>query len=89
MTATQETGASAEEMLIEQRGHVQWITFNRPAARNALTWNMYDRLVDACEKVNAHREVRAVVFTGAGGQAFGDHRHAILHSPRLHPGARL
>jgi enoyl-CoA hydratase len=70
MTATPETGAGADELLIEQRGQVQWITFNRPQARNALTWNMYERLVDACEKVNDNREVRAVVFTGAGGQAF-------------------
>jgi enoyl-CoA hydratase len=70
MTATPETGAGADELLIERRGQVQWITFNRPQARNALTWNMYERLVDACEKVNDNREVRAVVFTGAGGQAF-------------------
>jgi enoyl-CoA hydratase len=70
MTATPDVGAGAEELLTEQRGPVQWITFNRPHARNALTWNMYELLVDACEKVNANREVRAVVFTGAGGQAF-------------------
>ncbi|HEV2036854.1 MAG TPA: enoyl-CoA hydratase/isomerase family protein [Candidatus Dormibacteraeota bacterium] len=62
--------SGAEELLIEQRGPVRWMIFNRPQARNALTWNMYERLVDACEKVNADREVRAVVFTGAGGQAF-------------------
>jgi enoyl-CoA hydratase len=70
VTAMPDTGSGSEELLIEQRGHVQWIIFNRPQARNALTWNMYERLVDACEKVNTHREVRAVVFTGAGGQAF-------------------
>ncbi len=70
MTATPDTGSGAEELLIEQRGPVRWIIFNRPQARNALTWNMYERLVDACEKVNHDREVRAVVFAGAGGQAF-------------------
>ncbi len=70
MTATPDTGSGAEELLVEQRGQIRWIIFNRPQARNALTWNMYDRLVDACEKVNANREVRAVVFTGAGGKAF-------------------
>lgn len=31
---------------------------------------MYDRLVDACREVNESHEVKAVVLTGAGGQAF-------------------
>jgi enoyl-CoA hydratase len=61
---------SAEELITERRGPVQWIIFNRPQARNALTWNMYSRLVEACEDVNRNREVKAVVLTGAGGKAF-------------------
>jgi enoyl-CoA hydratase len=60
----------ADELIVERRGAVVWITFNRPQARNALTWNMYDRLEDACREVNADRAVRAVVLTGGGGQAF-------------------
>ena len=63
-------GHSGDELVIERRGAVEWVIFNRPQARNALTWNMYERLVEACEAVNRSREVRAVVFTGAGGQAF-------------------
>ena len=57
---------SAEELIVEHRGEIVWITFNRPQARNALTWNMYDRLEAACRDVNADRGVRAVVLTGAG-----------------------
>jgi enoyl-CoA hydratase len=60
----------SDEVLTEQRGSVRWITFNRPEARNALTWNMYARLLEACEEINRDRAVRAVVLTGAGGQAF-------------------
>ena len=60
----------AEEILSERRGAVQWIIFNRPQARNALTWQMYDRLVEECEAVNQDGSVRAVVLTGAGGRAF-------------------
>jgi enoyl-CoA hydratase len=60
----------ADELIVEQKGSVRWITFNRPKARNAMTWNMYDRLLDACDKVNADRDVKAVVFIGAGGEAF-------------------
>jgi enoyl-CoA hydratase len=61
---------TTEELMTERRGPVQWIIFNRPQARNALTWSMYSRLVDLCEEVNRIREVRAVVLTGAGGKAF-------------------
>jgi enoyl-CoA hydratase/carnithine racemase len=60
----------ADELIVERRGAVVWITFNRPQARNALTWNMYSRLETACREINADRTVRAVVLTGAGGQAF-------------------
>jgi enoyl-CoA hydratase/carnithine racemase len=61
---------NADELITERRGAVRWITFNRPQARNALTWNMYSRLIEACEQVNTERDVRAVVLTGAGGKAF-------------------
>jgi enoyl-CoA hydratase len=62
--------AAASELIVERRGRVVWITFNRPEARNALTWNMYDRLENACHELNNDHDVRAVVLTGAGGQAF-------------------
>ncbi len=69
MSETVAAGPAAE-LIVERRGAIVWITFNRPQARNALTWNMYDRLEQACHDVNADRGVRAVVLTGAGGQAF-------------------
>jgi enoyl-CoA hydratase/carnithine racemase len=61
---------SGEELTTERRGEVAWVTFNRPQARNALTWNMYSRLLEVCEQVNHERDVRAMVLTGAGGKAF-------------------
>ena len=42
------------------------LTFNRPQARNALTWDMYDALVEACEYVDAS-DLRVLVLRGAGG----------------------
>jgi enoyl-CoA hydratase/carnithine racemase len=59
-----------QELIAERRGAVQWVIFNRPQARNAMTWHMYERLVEVCEAVNADRSVRAMVLTGAGGRAF-------------------
>lgn len=61
---------SAEELVTERRGPVRWVIFNRPEARNAMTWDMYERLVDVCKAVNHEKDVRAVVLTGAGGRAF-------------------
>ena len=51
-------------------GVVGWITFDRPQARNAMTWVMYEQLSEACAKAAADLELRAVVFRGAGGKAF-------------------
>ena len=59
-----------DELIVETHGPVRWITFNRPQARNALTWTMYSRLEAACHEVNGDRAIRAVVLTGAGGKAF-------------------
>src|SRR6202521_3020463 len=70
MSGAAGAGGSADELIVEQRGSIRWITFNRPQARNALTWNMYSRLEEACHEVNADRGVHAVVLTGAGGKAF-------------------
>lgn len=61
---------SDEELITERRGAVRWVVFNRPDARNAMTWGMYERLVDVCKSVNGERDVRAMVLTGAGGKAF-------------------
>lgn len=61
---------AAPELLTERRGAVLWVTFNRPQARNALTWGMYERLVEVCAEVGSDRGLRALVLTGAGGRAF-------------------
>ncbi len=46
------------------------LTFNRPQARNAMTWAMYDALLAACETVDAEPQVRVFILRGAGGKAF-------------------
>ena len=46
------------------------VLFDRPAARNAMTWAMYERLNQICEQLKADTSVRIVTFRGAGGQAF-------------------
>src|SRR5712672_2674461 len=56
--------------IYETDGPVATLTFNRPEARNAMTWEMYEALVEACERVDRDAAVRVLVFRGAGGKAF-------------------
>jgi len=59
-----------EELLYDKRDNVGWLTFNRPQARNALTFAMYEGVAEACARVAKTGEVRALVITGAGDKAF-------------------
>jgi len=59
-----------QELLYDKRDKVGWITFNRPQARNALTFAMYEGLAEICGRVGKTGEVRALVITGAGDKAF-------------------
>lgn len=51
-------------------GGVASVVFDRPAARNAMTWAMYERLNQICEQLAVETSVRVVTFRGEGGQAF-------------------
>lgn len=51
-------------------GPIATLTFNRPDARNAMTWDMYSALVDACDRADADPDVRVLLLRGAGGKAF-------------------
>ena len=59
-----------EQLLTEVRGAALHVTFNRPEARNAMTFDMYQGLADACERVDADESLRVLVLRGAGGRAF-------------------
>jgi enoyl-CoA hydratase/carnithine racemase len=58
------------ETRLQRDGHVARVTFDRPAARNAMTWRMYEQLGAICADLKADSDIRVVVFRGAGGQAF-------------------
>jgi len=60
----------SDELLYEVRDAIGFITFNRPAARNALTFAMYEGLAEICETAAARGEAKALVLTGAGDKAF-------------------
>jgi enoyl-CoA hydratase/carnithine racemase len=46
------------------------ILIDRPEARNAMTWAMYEELGRICEALSTRSDVRVATFRGAGGEAF-------------------
>lgn len=54
----------------EVKDGVAAVLFDRPQARNAMTWSMYDGLARACEAIATDTQVRVAVLRGAGGEAF-------------------
>ena len=51
----------------ERRGSTAFITFDRPNARNAMTWAMYERLDRALDRITSEKDLRVAVLRGAGG----------------------
>ena len=54
------------EVQFTSEGRVAFLTFNRPEARNAMTWPMYDALAEACDLVDADQRLSVFVLRGAG-----------------------
>lgn len=63
-------GGAQPELIYDQEGMLASLTFNRPRARNAMTWAMYEGLFEACERVDADPAVRVLLLRGAGDRAF-------------------
>jgi enoyl-CoA hydratase/carnithine racemase len=51
-------------------GALASIVFDRPAARNAMTWAMYEQLGDICDRLRGDASLRVATLRGAGGRAF-------------------
>lgn len=62
--------ASTEELLIETRGPVLWLTIHRPERRNAVNHAVLALLAQAIAAAQEQRDIRAIVLTGAGDKAF-------------------
>jgi enoyl-CoA hydratase len=60
----------SEELLYEVADGIGRITFNRPEARNALTFRMYERLAEILREAENDSSVKVLILTGAGDKAF-------------------
>ena len=60
----------SDEIIYDVRDGIGRITFNRPQARNAFTFAMYERLAEICRDAGKDKSLRVLVMTGAGDKAF-------------------
>ena len=58
------------EIISETCGTTTIITLNRPEARNAFTFSMYEELARICSSIKLGGPVKAIIIKGAGDKAF-------------------
>jgi enoyl-CoA hydratase len=61
---------SNTQTIFETHGPLGILTFNRPEARNAMTWAMYEALRETCDRVDEDDSLQVLILRGAGGKAF-------------------
>jgi enoyl-CoA hydratase/carnithine racemase len=61
---------AANDILFDLQGGIGRITFNRPQARNAFTFAMYERLAQICAQADRDPAIKVLVLQGAGDKAF-------------------
>jgi enoyl-CoA hydratase len=66
----QDLAAQEEDLLFTLEDGIGRIIFNRPQARNAFTFAMYERLAEICERANTDRSIKVLLLRGAGDKAF-------------------
>src|SRR6201990_2790997 len=59
-----------EDLLDSVEDGIAKLTFNRPQARNALTFAMYEQMASICETINGDHSIKLLILTGAGDKAF-------------------
>jgi enoyl-CoA hydratase/carnithine racemase len=66
----QQNSPPASDLLYEVEDGIGRVIFNRPQARNALTFAMYERLAEICGAADQDRSLKVLILTGRGDQAF-------------------
>jgi enoyl-CoA hydratase len=66
----QEVTGRGDDLLFALDDGIGRVTFNRPQARNAFTFEMYERLAEICERANRDQTIKVLLLRGAGDKAF-------------------
>jgi enoyl-CoA hydratase len=70
MTEKLKDDANSGDVHLSITNGVASVIFDRPLARNAMTWAMYEQLGSICRQLHTDRSVRVATFRGSGGEAF-------------------
>ncbi len=65
-----QTASADNDILFNVSNGIGRVTFNRPQARNAFTFAMYERLAQICEQAESDRSLKVLILQGAGDKAF-------------------
>jgi enoyl-CoA hydratase len=65
-----DTATLEADLLYEVRDGIGRITFNRPQARNSLTFGIYERLAEICASAGKDGSLKVLILAGAGDKAF-------------------
>jgi enoyl-CoA hydratase/carnithine racemase len=60
----------SDQILVEQDGAITTVVFNRPKMRNAISLAMWSEIAMVTERLSKDDSVRAIVYRGAGTDAF-------------------
>jgi len=60
----------SEDILVDKLNGIATVTFHRPASRNSVDYHGWKRLKSVVEELSTNKEIRVVIFTGYGDEAF-------------------
>lgn len=60
----------ANRVLYGKKGHVAYVTLNRPRAKNIINQTLAQQMEEICTRINQDDGIYVVVITGAGDKAF-------------------
>src|ERR1700734_1138639 len=69
---------ATEDLIYTVDKGIARMTFNRPQARNALTFAMYEQMGSICQAMKDDHSIKAMILTGTGGDS-GLLRHPDRH----------
>ena len=71
--STDDRHTDRNELLVNIDNHIAHVILNRPRARNALTFGMYENLAELCGRAGKGDDsdrIKAIIISGAGDKAF-------------------
>lgn len=73
-----------DRIIVEQKGHVGWLVFNRPDRLNAMTIESWALMDEHLKELNDNRAIRCLVIAGEGRSFLAGHDVAEIREHNEH-----